>query len=108
MHVFLDLTGGRIHGGQIAFIALVGSAEPAVPASFLVVLFPIDRNAHAGRHRRHVQELGIMAVGPRPVILPTGRRRAALLEPLSRVHVAPPPPIPYTPSSFITHPLTCP
>src|SRR5260370_3648196 len=90
MYVFLDLTCGRIHGSQIAFIALVGSAEPAVPASFLVVLFPIDRNAHAGRHRRYVQELGIRAVGRRPVIVATGRRRADLLEGLSGSELANP------------------
>src|SRR5882672_2571537 len=90
MHVFLDLTGGRIDGGEIALIALIGSAEPAVPASFLVVLFSIDRNAHAGRHRRYVQELRIGAVGRRPVIVAAGRRRADLLKRLSGSEVANP------------------
>src|SRR5258707_761502 len=69
MHVLLDLAAQRIDGGQVALPALVGLAEPAVPAPFLVVFFAVDTDGDAVRQSRDIQELGLGAVGRRPVVV---------------------------------------
>src|SRR5258707_15889948 len=69
MHVLLDLAAQRIDGGQVALPALVGLAEPAVPAPFLVVFFAVDADGDAVRQSRDIQELGLGAAGRRPVVV---------------------------------------
>src|ERR1700719_1227282 len=88
MYAFLDLVGHRVDRGEVALEALVGLAEAAVPASLGVVLFAIDRNIHAGRHGRDVHELGVGAVGRRPVIVAARLGRTYFLERRARREVA--------------------
>src|SRR6266446_4038186 len=58
----LDLLGHRIDGGEVGFEALARCPLAAVPAALGAVLDAVDRDGHADRHRRNVDELGARIV----------------------------------------------
>src|SRR5262249_49163845 len=59
VHVLFDFARKRIDGGQIALPAVGGSREAAVPALLLVVLLAVDRDVHASRQSRDVDQLRV-------------------------------------------------
>src|SRR5580704_19777174 len=87
VHALLDLAGHRVDGGKIAFVALLGLEGTAVPTLVLAVLRGVDRYVLAIGQRRYVDELGLGAIGGRPVVVAAGMTGAHSLGRLARILV---------------------
>src|SRR6185436_5525125 len=73
----LDVAGEWIDGREIAFVALrraVAAARAGEPALILAALgkLPVAGDILTGGHGRNVEELGLRAVGRRPVVVAAG------------------------------------
>src|SRR5262249_41921979 len=82
-----DLAGDRVDGGAIRGIAVGGFEWSAVPACGLAVLVGVDRDVLAVRQRANVNELGLLAVRRRPVVVAAGVAGTDLFGQLVRILV---------------------
>ena len=78
-HALLDVAGEGIGDDEIGLVALDVPELGALPVAGLGGQLRIERHLVAGRDRGDVEQLGLRAVGRRPIVVAALHRRAQLL-----------------------------
>ena len=70
VHLALDLAGERVEGREISLVPVSGPViGAAFPVACLVAQFWLLGDIYTGRQGREVQQLGLRAVGSRPIVV---------------------------------------